>query len=233
MNVSQAGIFFDCIEKEELVLEQFIPAHILMHVYTGSVTVTTTDKIYSLAAGNTALFSRNQLAKLNKQPAGDIPFKCATVFFTKDFFQQYYAALPLQKQAVNTPDILEISNHPLLENLFQSISIYADTLVPDELALLKVTEAITVVRTLNQDADLLLSDFSEPHKIDLTDFMEKNFMFNISISKCAYLTGRSLATFKRDFQKTFGTSPQKWLTEKRLQQAHFLIAEKHQKPSQA
>jgi AraC-like DNA-binding protein len=63
--------------------------------------------------------------------------------------------------------------------------------------------------------------------------MEKNFMFNISISKCAYLTGRSLATFKRDFQKAFGTSPQKWLTEKRLQQAHFLIAEKRRKPSQA
>ena len=236
MNISQAGIFFECTEKEQLVLEQVIPEHILMHVYTGAVTITTAEKIYALSAGETALFSRNQLAKFNKQPDGDTSCNCATVFFTKSFLQQFYATQPILKQQADNPKVLQITQHPLLDNLFQSISVYAnlkDALVPQELALIKMQEVITVVRTLNKQADLLLSDFSEPHKIDLTDFMEKNFMFNISISKCAYLTGRSLATFKRDFQKAFGTSPQKWLTEKRLQQAHFLIAEKHRKPSQA
>lgn len=213
-----------------------VPEHLLTHVYSGKISITTADKTYSLSAGQSALFSRNQLAKFNKEPDGDIPYKAATIFFTRPFLQQFYAGQPLQPQKANHPKILEIERHPLLDNLFESISIYSnlhETFISDELAQLKVKEAVTILRTLNKNADFLLSDFSEPHKIDLAGFMHQNFMFNISISRFAYLTGRSLATFKRDFQKTLGTSPQKWLTEKRLEQAHFLIAVKQQKPSQA
>ncbi len=42
-------------------------------------------------------------------------------------------------------------------------------------------------------------------------------MFNMSLEKFGYLTGRSLTTFKRDFFKTFKTTPQRWLTQKRLE----------------
>jgi AraC-like DNA-binding protein len=234
--VTQAGIFFECSEKKQLILEQIVPEHILTHVYTGKVSVTTADKTYLLSAGQSALFSRNQLAKFNKEPDGKIPCKAVTVFFTGSFLQQFYAIIPLGNREANHPKVLQIEQHPLLDNLFQSISVYAnlnETLVSDELVLLKVKEAITIIRTLNKNVDFLLSDFSEPHKIDLAGFMSENFMFNISISRFAYLTGRSLATFKRDFKKTFATTPQRWLTKTRLEQAHFLIAEKRQKPSQA
>jgi AraC-like DNA-binding protein len=234
--VTQAGIFFSCTEKKQLVLEHIIPEHVLTHVYAGKITVTTADKTYSLSAGQTALFSRNQLAKFKKEPDGETPCKAATIFFTRSFLQQYYAGLPLQKRQPDKVNVLQLAHHPLLDNLFQSISVYSnlnETFISDELALLKVTEAITVIRMLDKNTDSLLSDFSDPHKIDLEAFMQQNFMFNISIQRFAYLTGRSLATFKRDFQKTFATSPQKWLTEKRLGQAHFLIAEKNHRPSQA
>jgi len=93
-----------------------------------------------------------------------------------------------------------------------------------------VVEAITVLRNIDRDIDNLLADFSEPGKINLADFMEQHYMFNIPMEKFGYLTGRSLTTFKRDFKKTFYTTPQKWLTQKRLELAHYQIAEKHRKP---
>lgn len=234
-NVTQTGVFFTCIEKNKLVTEQLIPEHLLMHVYTGKITVTTADKTYVLLAGQTALFSKNQLAKFTKESDEISAFKAATIFFTKPYLQQFYEDVaPLYQKSVGC-NALYIKPHVLLTNLFESVYFYSnleDALVSQELSLLKVKEALTVIRTLHKDVDLLLSNFSEPHKIDLIDFMEKNFMFNISIPRFAYLTGRSLATFKRDFHKTFGAPPQKWLTAKRLQQAHFLITEKKQKPSQ-
>lgn len=236
MNISQAGIFYECTENEQLIVEQIIPEHMLLHVYTGTVTIRTPVKTYTLSAGETALFSRNQLAKFDKQPDGDVPCNCATVFFNQSFLQKFYAGETVQKLPGKKPKVLQIAEHPLLNNLFDTVTLYAnlnEAFVPRILASIKMHEAITVVRTLDKQVDVLLSNFSAPHKIDLSDFMEKNFMFNISITKFAYLTGRSLATFKRDFQETFGISPQKWLTEKRLEQAHFLIAEKHQRPSQA
>ena len=66
----------------------------------------------------------------------------------------------------------------------------------------------------------------QPGKLDLVEFMEKNYMFNLSLEKFGYLTGRSLTTFKKDFEKVFQSTPGKWLTHKRLQLAHYQILEK-------
>jgi AraC-like DNA-binding protein len=62
--------------------------------------------------------------------------------------------------------------------------------------------------------------------------MERNYMFNMPVEKFGYLTGRSLTTFKRDFKKAFQTTPQKWLTQKRLELAHYQIREKNRRPSE-
>jgi AraC-like DNA-binding protein len=61
--------------------------------------------------------------------------------------------------------------------------------------------------------------------------MNRNFSYNVSLSNFAVLTGRSLAGFKRDFEKIFHTSPGTWLLERRLKEAHFLIRERKKKPS--
>jgi AraC-like DNA-binding protein len=77
----------------------------------------------------------------------------------------------------------------------------------------------------------LLFDFSEPYKIDLEAFMMRHYMYNVSVSDFARLSGRSRAGFKRDFEKIFRTSPGQWLQQKRLNEAYYLIKEKGIKPS--
>ena len=52
----------------------------------------------------------------------------------------------------------------------------------------------------------MLFDFNEPFKIDLEAYMNMNYTFNVPMEKFAKLTGRSLATFKRDFKKIFNAS---------------------------
>ena len=61
--------------------------------------------------------------------------------------------------------------------------------------------------------------------------VNRNYRFNISVERFAYLTGRSLSVFKRDFEKIFHDTPSHWLVQKRLQEAYFLIEKKHEKPS--
>jgi AraC-like DNA-binding protein len=46
-------------------------------------------------------------------------------------------------------------------------------------------------------------DYGIPAKIDLEAFMNRNYRFNVRIDRFAYLTGRSLSAFKRDFQAIF------------------------------
>lgn len=45
-------------------------------------------------------------------------------------------------------------------------------------------------------------------------------MYNLAVEDIANYTGRSLASFKRDFKKISLLSPQKWLIDKRLKVAH-------------
>jgi len=233
-NISQSGIFFSCTEKSFLVKEHTVPVHVLTHIYSGKLLVKEADKSYLINEGETVLFAKNQLAKITKYPSDDQPFKSISIFFTQDFLQQYYTLHLKAETTITQPKVLLFNKHPLLDSLYNSILPYYEMAegLPQALLSLKLTEAMTIIRQISHTVDGILTDFAEPGKIDLAEYMQKNFSFNIPTEQFAYLTGRSLASFKRDFQKKFNTSPQKWLVQKRLEQAHYLIAERKQKPSE-
>lgn len=70
-------------------------------------------------------------------------------------------------------------------------------------------------------ADSMLNHQSQ--KIDLQDFMEKNFRCDMSMGEFACASGRSLSTFKRDFKKMSELSPERWLTDRRLRASVELL----------
>ena len=64
------------------------------------------------------------------------------------------------------------------------------------------------------------------------DFLESNYMNDISMEEIANYTGRSLSTFKRDFKKCSALSPQEWLIHRRLEAARELIRKGRRKGSE-
>ncbi|MEN0004276.1 MAG: AraC family transcriptional regulator [Bacteroidota bacterium] len=58
---------------------------------------------------------------------------------------------------------------------------------------------------------------------NLRRFMEANFDKPLKVEDYAYLTGRSLSSFRRDFKQFFGATPQQWLKNRRLEKAHDLL----------
>jgi len=122
-------------------------------------------------------------------------------------------------------------------NLFTN---YIDSLTPyingtgemnKMLTALKVKEAVMILLETNPALKDVLFDFSEPGKIDLEAYMNEHYKYNVDITRFAYLTGRSLATFKRDFERIFHITPNRWLQQQRLKDAHFLLKEKGLKVS--
>lgn len=228
-------IFFSCTEVTQHSGEHFVPDHGLAHIFSGEMRVEDADQTSILLPGQTVLFSRNRLARFIKRPASDGAFRMITIFFRQSYLQQYYATHAVHPGTRRTREAILLPPSPLLHSLFQSLLPYEGLSepLPDELVAPKLAEALAIVRPMDPGVDGILSDCSEPGKIDLAEFMDKHYSFNIGLEHFAYLTGRSLATFKRDFRKIFPTSPQKWLLERRLRQAHFLIAEKKVRPSEA
>ena len=227
-------IFFSCRTETQVVTEHLIPMNGLAHVYAGEIDVVAGDNRFTIGPGETVLFKRNQLAKFTKHPRDGQPFKTISIFFTPAFLREYYTRHEeVPKEAV-AQQVLRFGRNPLFDSLFDSILPYYEVpgMLPKELIDHKLSESMTILRTLDKRIDGILMDFAEPGKVDLAEFMQQNYAYNLSMERFGYLTGRSLATFKRDFQKIFQTSPQKWLLRRRLEQAHYLIAEKQQRPSE-
>lgn len=230
---AKANVFFNCIEKKYFSKRMSINQHALVSVISGEMKIIQADHSYIFRRGDTFLIPRNQLARVTKYPANGQPYRAVSVYFTLEFLRKYYADQKTDHSNQDIPKIKLFAQHPLLDSLFNSLLPYFSfsAELPAAIASGKVQEAITILRTIDPDIDHILGQFEEPGKIDLEDFMEKNYMFNMPAEKFGYLTGRSLTTFKKDFKKVFHTTPQKWLTKKRLDLAHYQIFEGKQKPS--
>ncbi|KQT26165.1 AraC family transcriptional regulator [Chryseobacterium sp. Leaf405] len=228
-----ANIVFTCSGTSKHSTELTAEEHSVVRILSGELKVIQADETYVFNAGDTHLFPRNRLALLVKSDKDGEPYRAIVVKLTHNILRSYYENIPSEINPVfKTDQIVNLDRSPLLDSFFDSMLPYFDLeyKLPQELSELKIREAITILRTVNRNVDAILSDFSEPHKINLVEFMQKNFMFNMSLEKFSYLTGRSLTTFKRDFSKAFNTTPQKWLTQKRLELAKFQLIEKKRKP---
>lgn len=227
-----AEIVLACIEdkyfKDEIVLEN----HSFVLIISGEMKVVQSDNSYTFGSGDMLLLPRTQLSTLIKYPKDGQPYKSIVMTLTTERLKEYYAHNSFQISQPRMHKIRVFDKHPLLESFFTSLMPYfeVESDLPEKLISVKIEEALTILRSIDKNIDNLLADFSEPYKINLAEFMEKNFMFNMPMEKFGYLTGRSLTTFKRDFKKVFNTTPQKWLTQKRLELAYYQLTVKQRKP---
>ena len=218
------GKFF----KTEVMFEH----HILVWFISGETKIIQANATYIFNAGDIFLIPRNQLATVINYPKDGKPHQTVAMHITKERLKDFYSRYKPVGIAQPVQKIYVFKKHPLLESCLASLIPYFDLkeTLPENIASIKIEEAISILRSTDKDVDGLLANFDEPGKINLADFMERHYMFNMTLDRFGYLTGRSLATFRRDFKKAFNTLPQKWLTEKRLELAHYHIVEKKRKP---
>jgi len=228
-----AEIVLTCSENQYYMGEKILVDHALVRIVSGEVKIIQADQTFTFCQGDTLLFPKNQLSTLIKYPKDGRPYKAVVMNLTTSVLRAYYAKQILEGLQPQSHGVIPLDKHPLLESFFASVIPYfeLESKLPEKLVSVKIEEAIEILRTINVNIDGILSDFSEPGKINLADFMEKNFMFNIPLEKFSSLTGRSLTTFKRDFKKAFQLSPQRWLMKKRLELAHYHLAEKRRRPN--
>ena len=224
-------IKLSCFEDNFFKSDIMFDHHMLIWFISGETKIVQSDETYFFGKGDIFLIPRNQLATIINYPKDGQPHKTVVMHLTQEKLRDFYTGFEIKPKPVQNQKILTFSKHPLLESCLSSVIPYFEMEeLPADIASLKITEAITILRTIDIEIDRILSNFEEPGKIDLADYMEKNFMFNLPLKKFGYLTGRSLTTFKRDFSKAFNNTPQRWIIQRRLEMAHYQLAEKKRKP---
>jgi len=228
-------ILYSCYAHISRDGEQFVPQHILSYIVSGSQIIYSGGKTYNFKEGDFRFFRKNQLSRFIKQPpAGGGEFKSISVSMDQGTLRSLAAEHNLHANKLYTGDnTLLLNPNNLFTNYIDSLTPYINGSgeVNRAITALKVKEAVMILLETNPELKDVLFDFSEPGKIDLEAYMNEHYKFNVDITRFAYLTGRSLATFKRDFERIFHTTPNRWLQQQRLKDAHFLLKEKGLKVS--
>lgn len=212
------------------------PDHSLSYIYSGELMIEAEGKKQFLRKNQCVFVRRDHRQTAYKKPYKGEQYKGISMVLKRPLLREVYAKLnhndfPKNAQRFKN-SVVWIENQPSIEGLFASITPYFDTnrQPSSEMISLKMQEAIMALLQADERFYPTLFDFAELWKIDLMAFMNENYMYDLSLAEIATYTGRSLATFKRDFKKVSDLSPEKWLVKKRLEVAYQRL-QNHEKPS--
>jgi AraC-like DNA-binding protein len=157
---------------------------------------------------------------------------CLLMFFVPDNLvratvREIAASLGDAIKAAPIKTAVRLENDIALSAFFQSMLTYfSGKEKPSEpLLRLKLKELIISVLTSGKNPALAnyFRTMGENDAHSVSEIMETNFRFNLSLEEYAKLCHRSLSSFKREFQSHFNESPGKWLLQKRLDYSAALL----------
>jgi AraC-like DNA-binding protein len=222
-----------CYIGPQISPEQFIAEHFFLYLIKGTMEGYDGHKNYSLKPGECCMVRKNHLARYNKQKVEN-EFEKVVVIFDEPFLINFQKKHTIPLTGFSSGDaFLAIRKNALIPNFLRSLEPYYtnEGKIDATFADIKREELLLILLRSNPELASIVFDFTSPEKIDLEAFMNRNYKFNVSVERFAYLTGRSLSAFKRDFEKIFQDTPSHWIVQKRLREAYFLIENKNKKPS--
>ncbi len=231
--------FYCCMVEKDRWCEDMVTEHMLVYLCSGELELIAPEKRYHLKKGDAFFVKRNHLVKKIKQPSkSGEPFKGLFLQlktpFLKKILSKHSITVPLvSNSATSKSTYVMMDKHPFLNGLFLSLEQYFDAqqYPSKELMEAKLHEAVFTILQIKPDLGQVLFDFAEPWKINLEEFMHKNFKSDLSLEEFAHYTGRSLSSFKKDFANIFNITPSRWITKRRLEEAKSVIEKLGRKPA--
>ena len=205
------------------------------YVYSGEMFLDNGKEQIHVRKGECVFIPRDHHITMYKRSCDGERYCGIFLSFTRNFLREMFYKLDRYREAAGMsklePKVVKLPDTPEIASLFASMTPYfnTDEKPQDDFMHLKLQEGLLALLHIDKRFATVLFDFTESWKIDILDFMTKNYMYEFTVEDLAHYTGRSLATFKRDFKKVSDLTPEKWLIRKRLEVAYGLMKEGRKK----
>ena len=160
----------------------------------------------------------------------DLHYKSLVFFFhekqIKEFVGQHLALFkPLA--AANNTEILALKASDKFDKFIESLLPYFHVESQYQNQFLKLKFQELLLHLLEIDASKQLTStlyhLYQGAKANLAFIVDEYFLKPLSISELAKISGRSVSSFKRDFEQQFHVSPAIFIKQKKLSHADFLL----------
>lgn len=211
--------------------EGYISNHVISIVLAGEQQIHTYDESYIRVKENEVLFIPRGIYYVSDLLPKHGAFKSILFYFDNQIIHEFLSNSKLTDlNKASVPDHLKFGIVPKLRLFADSLlDIYQTQQLSDPNFLkLKILELLYLLNSLthNQEFANFLFQLTLPQKRNIKTFMDQNFNKPLKIEDYAYLTGRSMSTFRRDFKSYYQTTPQQWLKDRRLNQALAILEQK-------
>lgn len=222
-----------CFGAQDILLEQLIPDHIFLYVTEGFIECYDGHKIQRLNKGEYCMARKNRLARYYGAKGAE--YKKIIFCFDEPFLRDFQERHKLSLADFNVENtFVPVIPNDMIPAFIESLAAYTDDhgRLNEAFEDVKYEELLIILLKNQPELAGLFFDYAEPQKVNLEKFMTRNYKFNMRLERFAYLTGRSLSTFKRDFKAIFNDAPNHWLVKRRLEEAYILIQKENKKASE-
>lgn len=224
-------VFFSCYYDDISGCIHHSHEYAINYVYSGEMIIDNEKEQIHVGKGECVFIPRDHHITMYKKTCNGERYYGIFLMFTRRFLREMYTRLKQRNVPANTrkldSGVIKLPKTVELASLFTSMTPYFDPDVKpqEDFMNLKLREGLLALLHIDKRFAPTLFDFNESWKIDILEFMNENYMYEFTMEELAHYTGRSLATFKRDFKKISELTPERWLIRKRLEIAYIKMKE--------
>ncbi len=153
----------------------------------------------------------------------------AVHFFPEVLSKIYENKLPdfLKNDIPPSHDMVKLKGDLLIKKYIESLLFYFEhpQIVDEEILTLKLKEIIVLLNKTKNSGTIrsILSNLFNPSSFTIREVVDAHIYANITVDQLADLTGMSISTFKREFQKVYNDSPGNYIRIKKIEKATDLL----------
>ncbi|KEQ29356.1 AraC family transcriptional regulator [Pedobacter antarcticus 4BY] len=205
--------------------------HFLLFAVEGTNELQIGNQLLSLKKGEMLLMKKATYVEIVKRGEKEDDYMYESVSFSlkKDIILDFIKLVEMDDYSKHNTPNNEILIHPYgirLQTFLASLKPYFDDTEKIKTGLYKL-KILELLYDLSEENPVFLQQLMNLNRNDTRDLMnvvQINYLKPYTLEELAYISGRSLSGFRREFEALFQTTPAKWIQEKRLQKAKELIS---------
>jgi AraC-like DNA-binding protein len=228
MELEDVSIVESCTQAHQTRKVMFLEDHLLLFVLEGSFMIKLGTQQFEVKKNKMILlkkFSSIETWKLGN-PDNNYAFESMMFFIKDNFLLEFLKAEDIR--LFKNQEVAPIFVRPFKNRLLKFLESLKPFLRDNEevnanLFRIKMLELLYDLAHADKNLLLQLIQLKTHYRTDIPKVMEENYLTPVSLKELAYLSGRSLSSFRRDFENIYHELPAKWIQNRRLRKAKELL----------
>jgi len=227
LKIKGLTVIGSCCHSDVKVGNMYLQDHVILFVQEGIYKVRFGNGEYVVRKNEMVILQKAIVIEYEKYGDSNSGLLDYMLFFLKDELLNEFIKMSKLNHSYPAA-IVPVTVNPVndrLQSYIASLKPYfkEPEKIGDELVKLKLLELLFNILDVDEKLIYQFLQLKQKEPSSIVEVIEKNLMNPVSLNDLAYLSGRSLSTFKREFQAIYNESPFQLIRNRRLEKAQELL----------